>query len=156
MSTWKLSAFEFLFFKILSASKMLYSFKNYVALLPWFRDCHFDGSVSVNVRYVTCSHGTDCHAESPAGKVQCFKIAKIDPVPPFYPTLWLKKEFCNGWENLQEGRKTSLKAVNIYFCAFRNWKCLHNYRRPTMKIPELRWCLTEITFNNPSQFPGMF
>ena len=40
---------------------------------------------------VTCSHGTDCHAESPAGRVQCFKVAKIDPVSPFYPTLWLKK-----------------------------------------------------------------
>ena len=29
----------------------------------------------------------DCHAESPAGRVQCFKVAKIDPVSPFYPTL---------------------------------------------------------------------
>ena len=51
------------------------------------RDCHFDGSVSSNVRYVTCSHGTDCHAESPSGRVQRFKMAKIDPVSPFYPTL---------------------------------------------------------------------
>ena len=36
------------------------------------------------------SHGTDCHADSPAGRVQCFKMAKmlkIDPVSPFYPTL---------------------------------------------------------------------
>ena len=41
------------------------------------RDCHFDRSVSSNVRYVTCSHGTDCHAESPAGGVHCFKMAKI-------------------------------------------------------------------------------
>ena len=45
------------------------SIKNYVALLPWFRDCHFDSSVSSNVRCATCSHGTDCHEESPAGKV---------------------------------------------------------------------------------------
>ena len=28
--------------------------------------------------------------------------------------------------------------------------------RPAMKIPEIRWCLTESSFNNPSQFPGMF
>ena len=51
------------------------------------RDCDFDISVSSNVRYVTCSHGTDCHAESPAGRVHCFKMAKLDPVSPFYPTL---------------------------------------------------------------------
>ena len=31
---------------------------------------------------------SDCHAESPSGgRVQRFKIAKIDPVSPFYPTL---------------------------------------------------------------------
>ena len=67
--------------------------------------------------YVTCSHGTDCHAELPAGNlrsgvniffgssrkqiteikregmiarlpagsVQRFKMAKIDPVSPYYP-----------------------------------------------------------------------
>ena len=28
--------------------------------------------------------------------------------------------------------------------------------KTTMKIPELRWCLTQISFNNPSQFQGMF
>ena len=26
---------------------------------------------------------------------------------------------------------------------------IHNYRQPTMKIPELQWCLTKISFNNP-------
>ena len=30
-------------------------------------------------------------AELPAGRVQCFKVAKIDPVSPFYPTIWMKK-----------------------------------------------------------------
>ena len=43
--------------------------------------------VSSCVRFVTCSHGTDCHAELPSGRVQRFKMAKIDPVSPFYPTL---------------------------------------------------------------------
>ena len=81
-----------------------YSFKNCVALLPWFRDCHFNGFVSSNVRYVTCSHGTDCHAESPSGRVQRFKMAKIDPVSPFYPTLWLEKGILQ-WENLEEVQK---------------------------------------------------
>ena len=34
---------------------------------------------------------------------------------------------------------------------------VYTINRPsTMKLPELRWCLTEITFNNPSQFQGMF
>ena len=47
------------------------------------------------------------HAGSPAGRVQCFKVAKIDPVSPFYPTLWLKKATLQ-WENPQEVRKTSL------------------------------------------------
>ena len=83
------------------------SIKNFVALLPWFRDCHFDSSVSSNVRCATCSHGTDCHAESPAGKVQCFKMAKIDPVSPFNPILWLKKAILQR-KNLQDVRKTSL------------------------------------------------
>ena len=32
----------------------------------------------------------------------------------------------------------------------------YNYRRPTMKLAELRWCLTEFSFTNPSQFPDMF
>ena len=36
-----------------------------------------------------------------------FKAAKIDPVSPFYPTLWLKKATLQ-WENPQEVRKTSL------------------------------------------------
>ena len=60
-----------------------YLFKNYVALLSCFRDYHFDGSVSSNVCYVMWSHGTDCHAESLAGRVQWFKVAKIYPVSPF-------------------------------------------------------------------------
>ena len=110
-----------------------------------------NGFVSSNARYVTCSHWTDCHAESPSGRVQRFKMAKIDPVSPFYPTLWLEKEILQ-WENLQEVQKNEplgCKYLLLYVSK-------HNYRRPTMKIPELRWCLTEITFNNPSQFPSMF
>ena len=48
-----------------------------------------------------------CYAESLAGRVQCFKMTKIDLVSPFYLTLWLKKSnFAMG--NLQEVRKTSL------------------------------------------------
>ena len=39
--------------------------------------------MSSNVCYVTCSHETGCHALSPAGRAQCFKVAKIDPVSPF-------------------------------------------------------------------------
>ena len=81
-----------------------YYFKNCVALPPWFRDCHLDGSISSNVRYVTCSHGTDCHAESPAGSVQCSKMTRIDPVSTFYPTFWLTKGILQ-WENLQQVQK---------------------------------------------------
>ena len=153
MSTRILARLIFFFFKILSVLKMFLfqELRCVTTVIPWlsFWRRHF------NVRYVTCSHGADCHAELPAGRVHCLKMAKIDPVSPFYPTLWLKQATLQ-WENLQKVRKTSLEAVNIYFCAFRNWKCLHNNRRPTVKIPELRWCLTEISFNNPSQFPGMF
>ena len=92
-------------------------------------------------------------------KVQCFKMAKIDLASRSNPILWLKKAILQR-ENLKDVRKTSHWAVNICLCAFRNWKCLQNtdnlYRQPTMKIPELRWCLTEISFTYPSQFPGMF
>ena len=38
--------------------------------------------------------------------VQRFKMAKIDPVSPFYPTLIGKRIL--QWENLQEVQKTSL------------------------------------------------
>ena len=38
--------------------------------------------------------------------VQRFKMAKIDPVSPFYPTLIGKGIL--QWENLQEVQKTSL------------------------------------------------
>ena len=58
-------------------------------VLRYYRD--FDGSVSSNVRYIACSHGTDCHAESQARRVQCFKMVKIDPVSPFYLTLFFEK-----------------------------------------------------------------
>ena len=130
-----------------------YSFKNCVALLPWFRDCHFNSSVSSNVRHVTYSHGTDCHGESPSGRVQCFKMAKIDQVSPFYPTLWLEKAILQ-WENLQEVQKKneplSCKYLLLYVSKLETaglpWKFL-NFDGV------LR---TEITFNNPSQFPGMF
>ena len=40
-------------------------------------------------------------------------MAKIDPVSPFYPILWLKKAILQR-ENLQDVRKTSHWAVNIY------------------------------------------
>ena len=80
------------------------------------------------------------------------KWLKLTQFHLFTPLFGWKKATLH-WENPQEAEK---KAVNIYFCAFQNWKCLQNYRRPTMKIPEVRWCLTEISFNNTSQFPGMF
>ena len=54
-------------------------------------------------------------------------------------------------KNESLGCKGLLLSVSKY-----NWKCLHNYHWPTMKIPELRWCLPEMSFNNPSQFPGFF
>ena len=40
------------------------------------------------------------------------EMAKIDPVSPFYLTLWLKIATLQ-WENLQEVQKTSLKDWNI-------------------------------------------
>ena len=82
-------------------------------------------------------------------------MAEIDPVSPFYPTLSLEKEILQ-WENLQEVQKNEPLGCKYLPLGVSKLKCLHNYRRPIMKIPELRWCLTEITFNNPSQFPGMF
>ena len=36
-----------------------------------------------------------------------FKVVKIDPVSPFYPTISMKKAALQ-WENPQEVRKTSL------------------------------------------------
>ena len=76
-----------------------YSFKNCGSLLPWFR--HFNGFVSSNVSNVRCSHGTESRR---LGRVQRFKMAKIDPFSPFYPTLWLEKEILQ-WKNLQEVQK---------------------------------------------------
>ena len=134
------SAFDFLFFKTLSASKIMLPFHEFrcitilILWLSFWRLCLFKPTLwhvqSPNI----------CHAESPAGRVQCFKMAEIDPVSPFCLTLIYKKAILQCG-NLQEIQKT---------------RPLHSYRWPTMKIHELWWCLTEITFNNPSQFPGMF
>ena len=92
------------------------SFKNCVELLPGFRDCHFDGSVSSNVRYVT-SAVTEHIVRQSRGLVECsvLKWLKLTQFHLFTPLFDWKKQLCNG--------KTSLEAVNIYFCAFRNWKC---------------------------------
>ena len=79
-----------------------------------------------------------------------FSVSKWLKLTDFHLLTPLLKKATSQWENQQEVQKTSLKAVKIYFCAFRNWKSLHNYHRPTMKIPELRWCLTKICLNNPS------
>ena len=155
MSTRK-SAFDFFFFKILSGSKMLLfqELRCVTTLIPWLS---FNGFVSSNVRYVTCSHGTDCHAESPSGRVQRFKMAKIDPVSPFYPTLWLEKEILQR-EKLQEVQKNEpLGCKYLLLCVsklevFTQLPPAYHW----MKIPELWWCLTEISFKNPGQFPGMF
>ena len=54
--------------------------------------------------YVLSDAVTERHAESPPSRVQRFKMAKIDPVSPFYPTLWLEKDILQ-WENLQEVQK---------------------------------------------------
>ena len=41
-----------------------------IALRYYLDSVTVNGFVSSNVRYVTCSHGTDCHAESPSSRVQ--------------------------------------------------------------------------------------
>ena len=87
--------------------------------------------------------------------VQRFKMAKIDPVSPFYPTLWLKKEILQ-WENLQEGQKNEPLGCKYLLLCVSKQEVFTQLPPAYMKIPELRWCLTEITFNNPSQFPGIF
>ena len=107
-----------------------------------------------SVRYVTCSHGTDCHAELPAGRFHCLKMAKIDPVSPFYPTLIEKSNFAMG-KPTKSTKNEPLGCKYLLLCVSK-LEVFTQLPRPTMKIPELRWCLTEISFNNPSQFPDMF
>ena len=73
---------------------------------------------SSNVSCATCSHGTDCHAESPAGKVQCFKMAKIDPVSPFNPILSFIEEsnFAKG-KPTRRTKKEPLGCKYLFMCA---------------------------------------
>ena len=52
--------------------------------------------VSSNVCYVTCTHGTDCHAESPAGRVSVSKWLKLTQFHLFTPLFGWKKQLCNG------------------------------------------------------------
>ena len=52
--------------------------------------------------------------------------------------------------------KMASKTVTRSITVGLPWKWAYHENGPTMKIPEFRWCLTEITFNNPSQFLGMF
>ena len=151
---------------ILSSSK--YCLHRNVTLpttaLCYYRECHFDGPVSWNVRYVTYSHGTDCLAQSPADGVHCFKIAKIDPIWPFYLALWLKESnFVMG----KRTRSTKNETLGFKYLLFGSvytittglqWKFLNFDGYLTARENELdhSLLLTEISFNNPSQFSGVF
>ena len=149
------SAFDFFFFKILSGSKMLLfqELRCVTTVIPW-----------LSFWRLRLFKGRLCHVQlrnrlsRSRRRLVEFSVSKWQKLTQFHlftPLFDWKKEFCNR-ETYKKYKKMSLWAVNIYFCALRNWKCWHNYRRPVMKIPELRWCLTEITCNNPSQFSGMF
>ena len=103
--------------------------------------------------YVTCSHGTDCHAELPAGNlrsgvniflaslllwllpkadyrdkegghdrrlpagsVQRFKMAKIDPVSPYYPgfhRIFFSYRYC--WFAAKSNREPYQTVSTVYF-----------------------------------------
>ena len=52
-------------------------------------------------------------------------MAKIDPLSPFYLTLWLKKGILQQ-ENLQEVRKNEpLGGKYLLLCVSKQCKCLH-------------------------------
>ena len=123
-------------------------------ILSWFRDCYFDGYVSSNVRYIPCSHRTYCHAESSPGRVQYFKMAKIDPVSPFYPTLWLKKQpmgkRTRSTKNEPLGLKYLLLCVSelevfTHFTAGLPWKFL-NLNDVLQRFPSITQAISQVCF----------
>ena len=124
-----------------------YSSKNCVALLPWFRECHFD--------QLRLFKRTLCHVQSRnrlSRRLVEFSVSKwlkLTQFVLFAPLFDWKKQLSNcktykKYENEPLGNKQLLLCVS------------HNYRRPVMKIPELWWCRTEISTNNSSQFTGMW
>ena len=99
-----LARLNFFFFEILSASKTL----SRIAL-RYYRDSVTVILTAPSLQTYVMSRTVreQIDMQSPAGRVQRFKMAIIDPVSPFYPTLCLKKATLQ-WGNLPEVRKTSL------------------------------------------------
>ena len=152
----KKSAFDFFFFKILLGSKMLL-FQE----LRYYRDSVTVILTASSLQTYVMSRAVTEQIVTQSRRLVGFSVSFQNgenwPSFTFLPHSLIGKRNVAMGKPTRSTKKTSLYAVlaNIYLCAFRNWKCLHNYCRPAMKIPELQWCLTEITFNNPSQFPGM-
>ena len=107
--------------------------------------CHFDGTVSSNVRYARCCHGRDRHAESPV-----VEWDKIDQVSPFYSTLWLKMG--------KPTRTTKNKPLGCRFLHLCVSKLEVFTQLPSAYHENSLSSMVSYRdfFNNPSQFPGMF
>ena len=66
--------------------------------------------VSSNVCYVTCSHGTDCHEESPAGRVSVSKW--LNTVGPNHPSNVAFRLFLDFLVSLAPNFTGSLRKVS--------------------------------------------
>ena len=92
-----------------------------------------------------------CHAESPAGRVQCFKMAEIDPVSPFCLTLWFtKKQFCNV-----ETYKKYKKQGPYTFTAGLPWKFM-NFDGVLQRLPSITQANSLVCFKGMFKMKGIW
>ena len=81
-------------------------------------------SSHLNVRYVTCSSGTDCHAESPPGRVQRFKVATITGKNNGFPFLDILGYLKNTQKNPKFGRVRQVPIRELGW-EFPTWDLSH-------------------------------
>ena len=104
-----------------------YPSKNFIALLSWFCDCHFDGYVSSNLRYGTCSHRTYVTQSRRLVEFSVSKWLKLTQFHLFASLFDLQKSNSAMWKPT---RNTKNKALTHLPLAYHenSWTLMVSYR----------------------------
>ena len=127
------SAFYFFFFKTLSRIALRYYPDSVTVIL----------TATLCLGYVTCSHRTYYILSRRLVEFSVSKWLKLTQFHLFTSLCDLKKKLCNG-ETYKKYEKRAFRVEISTFVLF-EFGSVHNrhYLRPNIKIPELRWCVTE-------------
>ena len=120
MSTRILVHLIFCFFKILSAPKVLLlrsriTLRYYLDLVTLILSAP-SLQTYVMPRAVKEQTVTQSRRQAKLAKVQCFKMAKIDPVSPFYPILWLKKAIFAKGKPTRRTKNEPSGCIYLFMC----------------------------------------